>query len=125
MTVTLEQVLKRLPAERRRRVMARAEEIIGEQRTLAELRKAQRLTQQKLAKKLGIKQESVSSIEARSDMLISTLRGYVKAMGGKLSLQVSFADGAPVELPEFSTGRPAKKRKSAKKAAHLKSRKRA
>jgi transcriptional regulator with XRE-family HTH domain len=125
MAIPLQKFLAELSANERAEVARRTRELIAEQRTLAELRKAQRLTQQKLARKLGIKQESVSSLEARSDMLISTLRSYVKAMGGKLTLQVSFAGGAPVELTELSSGaRPAKPRR-AKKAAPLKRRKRA
>ena len=35
---------------------------------------------------LGIGQDSVSRLEQQSDLLISTLRGYVEAMGGRLSL---------------------------------------
>jgi transcriptional regulator with XRE-family HTH domain len=125
MAIPLQKFLAELPANERAEIKKRTRELIAEQRTLGELRKAQRLTQQKLARKLGIKQESVSSLEARSDMLISTLRSYVKAMGGKLSLQVSFADGAPVELTELSSGSHSAKPRRAKKAAPLKRRKRA
>ena len=71
--------------------------------TLQELRKAHDLTQEALATKLNIKQENVSRIEKRSDLLLSTLRGYVEAMGGELQLVVQFPDGPPVTLDGFST----------------------
>ncbi|MEO1404185.1 MAG: XRE family transcriptional regulator [Cyanobacteria bacterium J06635_1] len=71
--------------------------------TLQELRKAHNLTQESLAAKLNIKQENVSRIEKRSDLLLSTLRGYVEAMGGQLQLVVQFPDSPPITLEGFST----------------------
>ncbi len=70
--------------------------------TLQELRKAHDLTQEALAAKLNIKQENVSRIEKRSDLLLSTLRGYVEAMGGELELIVQFPDSPPITLDGFS-----------------------
>ena len=64
--------------------------------TLRELRKAHNLTQERLAKVLKIGQEQVSRLEQRSDLLFSTLRGYVEAMGGKLVLLAEFPDCKPV-----------------------------
>ncbi len=43
-------------------------------------------------------QENVSRIEKRSDLLISTLGGYVAAMGGKSSLVAEFPDRPPIAL---------------------------
>jgi hypothetical protein len=54
-------------------------------KTLQELRHAHKLTQKRMAEVLGSGQDSVSRLERRSDLLISTLRGYVEAMGGRLS----------------------------------------
>lgn len=71
--------------------------------TLQELRKAHHLTQAALAEKLSIKQENVSTIEQRSDLLLSTLKGYVEAMGGQLELVVQFPDSSPVAIDGFST----------------------
>src|SRR3546814_3894175 len=56
------------------------------------------LTQVRVDKELGIKQENVSRIEKRTDLLISTLSGYVEAMGGKLRLVAEFPDRPPVTL---------------------------
>lgn len=71
--------------------------------TLQELRKAQNLTQEALASKLNIKQENVSRLEKRSDLLLSTLKGYIEAMGGQLQLVVQFPDSPPITLDGFST----------------------
>ena len=73
--------------------------------SLRELRKARRLTQAHLASELGISQDGISRLEQRSDLLLSTLRKTVEAMGGSLSLIARFPDRPPVEL--FSAnGRP-------------------
>src|ERR1039458_7547810 len=77
-------IIERLSAAQRKKVEVRAAQLIAEEMTLREVRKARKLTQQKIAKSLHIGQEGVSKIEKRSDLLISTLRGYVEAMGGQL-----------------------------------------
>ena len=51
-----------------------------------------------MAEVLGIGQDSVSRLEQRSDLLISTLRGYVEALGGRLSLVAEFPDKDHVVL---------------------------
>ena len=51
-----------------------------------------------MAKALGITQDSVSRLEKRSDILLSTLRKTAQVMGGKLSLVAEFPDRAPVVL---------------------------
>lgn len=86
------------PTKRRARVEARAREIIAEEQTLSDLRKALDLTQVKVGALLGIGQEHVSRLEQRSDMLLSTLAGYVKAMGGDLKLVVEFPDRPAVRI---------------------------
>jgi transcriptional regulator with XRE-family HTH domain len=72
--------------------------LIAEEMTLRELRRARKLTQVKMAKTLGVTQDSVSRLEKRSDLLLSTLRKTVAAMGGNLSLVAQFPDRAPVVL---------------------------
>jgi transcriptional regulator with XRE-family HTH domain len=57
--------------------------LIAEEMTLRELRRARKLSQACVAKELGIGQEGVSKIEKRTDLMISTLRKTVEAMGGK------------------------------------------
>lgn len=94
----LKERMDKLPKTRRKKVEARAAALITEEMSLQDLRKARKQTQVSVAKELGIKQENVSRIEQRTDLLISTLRGYVKAMGGKLHLVAKFPDRPPVEL---------------------------
>jgi DNA-binding XRE family transcriptional regulator len=61
---------------------------------LEELRSAREMTQVNLAKVLGVQQASISKMEKRTDMYLSTLRSYVEAMGGRLELRAVFQDGA-------------------------------
>lgn len=95
---TLDEKLNALPASRRRKIERRAAQLIAEEMTMRELRKARHMTQAKMARSLGVKQEQVSRIEKRTDLHISTLRRSIEAMGGKLSIVAEFPDGAPVLL---------------------------
>lgn len=92
----INQIIRGLPRERRAKVSARAKNLIGEEMALQHVRKALDLTQEQMAKLLGIGQDSVSRIESRSDMLISTLQSYVEAMGGSLKVTAEFPDGRVV-----------------------------
>ena len=69
---------------------------------LQALRKALKLTQKYLAKKLSIGQKGVSRLEQRSDLILSTLRSHTEAMGGKLRITAEFPDHTPVNLSGFS-----------------------
>jgi len=94
----VENIIKKLPPAQRKKVEARAAEMIAEEMTLRELRHARKLTQVKMAKKLGVSQDSISRLEKRSDLLLSTLRKTIEAMGGRLSLVAEFPDRSPVVL---------------------------
>lgn len=61
---------------------------------LVELRNARELTQVNLSKVLKVPQASISKMERRTDMYLSTLRSYIEAMGGHLELRATFPDGA-------------------------------
>ena len=102
MTVSLDEMLATLDPERRRAIEGRAADLIAEEMTLRELRKARKLTQASVARELGISQDAVSRLEQRSDVLLSTLRRTVEAMGGNLSLIARFPDRPPVELSGIS-----------------------
>jgi transcriptional regulator with XRE-family HTH domain len=102
MAVPLKKVLARMSPGRRASIEADAKRMIAEELTLRDLRKAHDMTQEKLARELGIKQESVSNLEKRSDMLISTLRHYVAALGGELELLVKFPNRPPVVLKNLA-----------------------
>lgn len=75
MSRDLETILKTLPSERRVTVENRAAELA----TLKDLRQAMQKTQADLAHSLNVGQDSISRLEKRSDLLLSTLRGYIEA----------------------------------------------
>lgn len=87
-----------LDPARRARIEAEAERRHAEYLTLQELRKAKALTQTQLAEALDKKQATIAQMERRADLMLSTLRSYVEAMGGHLNLVVEFPDRPPVIL---------------------------
>jgi transcriptional regulator with XRE-family HTH domain len=105
MAVNINEKIKQLPAAQRKRVESRAAELVREEMTLRELRKARKLTQARVAKALGITQDSVSRLEQRSDLLLSTLRKTVEAMGGRLTLVAEFPDYGAVVLRSIAEDR--------------------
>ncbi len=72
-----------------------------EEMPLDELRVACDLTQEHLAKILGVKQSAISKLERRADMYVSTLRDIISAMGGTLEIRAVFPQGA-VRINQFS-----------------------
>src|SRR5450755_2599092 len=68
---------------------------------LDELRNAKQLTQSDMAEMLDVPQSSISRIEQRADMYLSTLRNYVHAVGGELRIQAVFPDGGTVVIDRF------------------------
>ncbi len=95
---TLKQRMRELSPDRRKKVQARTAQLVAEEMTLQELRQARKLTQVRMAKVLRISQDGVSRLEKRTDLLLSTLRKSVEAMGGSLSLIAEFPDRDPVVL---------------------------
>ena len=116
MSVNVNEIIRKLSPAELKKVEDRAADIIAEEMSLRDLRKARKLTQARVAKTLGITQDSVSRLEKRSDLLISTLRKTVKAMGGDVRIVAEFPDRAPVVLSELSEGDPP--RKSSGKRVH-------
>ncbi len=98
MSTNVHKKIKSLSANRRKKIEARAAELIAEEMSLRDLRKALTLTQKRIAETLGIGQDSVSRLEKRSDLLLSTLRSYIEAMGGRLSQIAEFPDREPISL---------------------------
>ena len=110
----------KLPAGRRAKVEARAAELLADEMSLKDLRKARELTQEHMAELLGIGQEGISRLKKRSDLLISTLCNYLARIGGQLELVVRFPDRPAVllqdlaELGAAARERPASKKKSSR-----------
>ena len=59
---------------------------------LDELRKSRSVTQAQVAEHLHTNQASISRIERRDDIYISTLSQYIQALGGKLEIRAVFPD---------------------------------
>ena len=100
MAKRLDDVMAGLPQARRQRVQARAMELA----TLKDLRQAAMQTQEELAATLGVRQDTISRLEKRSDMLLSTLRQYVEGMGGRLELVAQFPNRPPVIIDHLGSG---------------------
>ena len=98
MSTTLKKKMDALYPARRRKVEARAAQLVAEELSLRDLRHAHQRTQEEVGGSLGIGQEGVSRLEKRSDLLLSTLRSYVEAMGGHLRLIAEFPRRPPVVL---------------------------
>jgi DNA-binding XRE family transcriptional regulator len=118
MAANVNDKIGKLSPARRKKVEARAAELIAEEMTLRELRKARKLTQVRMAKKLGVSQDGVSRLEKRSDLLLSTLKKTVEAMGGNLSLVAEFPDRPPVVLSGIAEDDPPNKPTRKHRHAH-------
>jgi transcriptional regulator with XRE-family HTH domain len=70
---------------------------------LDELRAARELTQTHLAELFGVSQGSISRLERRTDMYVSTLAKFIEAMGGQLEIRAVFPDGS-VRINQFGAG---------------------
>jgi len=90
--------LAQLPAARREKIERRAAELVSQELSLRDLRRALGRTQVKIADELEVGQDTVARYEQRSDMLLSTLRKYIQAAGGTLSLIAEFPGRAAVRL---------------------------
>ena len=98
MVKKLDDVLNDLPPKRRAKVNARAAELA----TLRDLRIAALQTQEDMAQALGVGQDTISRLEQRSDMLLSTMRRYVEAMGGRLDLIATFPNRPSVRVAHLA-----------------------
>jgi transcriptional regulator with XRE-family HTH domain len=95
---TVNEKLNELPQPRREKIERRAAELIVEEYSVRDLRRALGRTQTKIASTLKVGQDTVARYEQRSDMLLSTLRRYVEAAGGALSLVADFPNRPSVRL---------------------------
>lgn len=98
MARSLNDKIKSLSVDRQNSIQERADELIVEEMTLRDLRLALKKTQEDLGTALHMKQDGISRLEKRSDMLISTLNKYIRAMGGTLKLTAEFPNRPTVEI---------------------------
>lgn len=102
MAIRMDDFLQALPADLREEIEAGAREMIAEEYSLRELRAARDRSQQQIAERLGVNQAAVSKLERRTDMYVSSLREYIKAMGGELEIVARFPDRPPVRINHFA-----------------------
>lgn len=100
MTKKFSELEAKMSPESRKRSDALYRNMLAEM-PLNELRQARALSQVKLAETLHVNQAAVSKIERRTDMYISTLRAYIRAMGGDLEIVAKFPDGE-VKISNFA-----------------------
>jgi len=117
---TLEQKLKEVSPGRQEKIKARTRELVAREMSLRELRHAVSKTQTTVARTLNMGQDGVSRLERRSDLLLSTLRNYVEAVGGSLTLVVQFPDKEPVAIGGLGETVTAKEKEKAKLRAGAK-----
>ena len=101
---TLESLMAKLPeevVEEARREAELQRPAIVALMALQKLRKQRGMSQDGLARALGIKQSAVSRLERRTDMYVSTLKELVAALGGDLHLVARFPEG-DVEIAQFA-----------------------
>lgn len=89
MPMNLVDVRQRFTRAEQAEIDRAAREIVDEHKTLAELRRLVGLTQAELATALDTTQGNVAQIEAKQDVLVSTLARIVSALGGRLELRVA------------------------------------
>ena len=98
---TLDEILKQLPKPWQARIDRRFRELRDEVESLQQLRQVTGRAQIDIAAALRIKQPSVSKIEKQTDLYLSTLRGYVEALGGKLELVVRLPAHRPMRIRQL------------------------
>ena len=90
--------MKKWKSEQRAKVQEMALQLIDEEKSLREIRKARECSQTELAQKMGMNQGDLSKFERRTDMYLSTVRQYVEALGGTLELVANFPDTGAVKI---------------------------
>ena len=105
MAKKFQELRAKMSPEAQARSAARTEAMLVEMQ-LQDLRKARNLTQVTVAKTMQVEQAAVSKLERRDDMYVSTLRSYVKALGGELKLVASFPD-AEIQVHPFEPAQEA------------------
>ncbi len=98
MTKTMEEIMAKFTSDEQAEIQAEADELIAEEMTLRELRKAYHLTQVEMGKQLGVGQDTICKLEKRTDLLLSTLANYIEALGGNLKLVAEFPEKKAVVL---------------------------
>lgn len=107
MGTSLHTIIEEFSDEDQRRIQAKAvvlaQDMVQHADSLAEVRAALVKTQDEVARVLNVKQNAVAQLEKRSDLLLSTLRKYMEAMGGELAVAVRTGAGTVIMLDSLSS----------------------
>ena len=119
MSVNVREKIRKLNSTQRKKVAARAAALIAEEMSTALASQGPQAYPDSCREGARDHQDSVSRLEKRSDLLLSTLRKTIKAMGGDVRIVAQFPDRAPVVLSQLSEEHPRHKssRKYARRAA--------
>lgn len=103
-TRNFKELQAKMPPQAHAEAVREASQLLAEM-PLQQLREARKLTQESLSKTLGVRQATISKLEHRTDMYISTLASFIRAMGGELEIRAVFPDGIAV-IDQFENNRP-------------------
>ncbi len=93
---TLDEMLAKRSPESLARIESRVDELRRDI-VLSQLREALNLSQTELAAAMGVKQPTLAKIEQPgNDPRLSTLKRYVAALGGELSIDVTLLGGKKI-----------------------------
>lgn len=117
MAKSLDEIVKRVGPDINAKAQRRYRELRKEIK-LAELRERMGKTQKETADKLGIKQPSLSRLEQRNDMQLSTLKRFIESLGATMDLVALLPDGSMLTIDvepraKRDRGRPTKKKTTA------------
>ncbi|MDO4224202.1 MAG: XRE family transcriptional regulator [Acinetobacter sp.] len=95
-TIPISELYAQLSPEHQQDVQRMSEELLIEYQ-LNQIREELNISQKQLADMMGVKQPTISDLEARGDNIkLSTLKRYIEAMGGKLRLDIELPTGKHV-----------------------------
>lgn len=100
MAKKISELHSKMKPESQLRSQAKTEQLLAEM-PLHQLQQARGLSQKLLAEVLREQQESITKLEKRADMYLSTLRTHIQAMGGDLEVVARFPLGS-VRIGNFS-----------------------
>lgn len=88
--------IKRDPVRAAR--MEEMKQAMRDAQRLGQIRLARSATQTDVAARMNVSQANISRIEHQDDLYLSTLRGYVEALGGELEVTAKFPDGETIKI---------------------------
>ena len=95
---TLKELMAQQSAESQERIAAKVE-VMRRIVALNQLREELNISQTELAAAMGVKQPTVAKIEQPgNDPRLSTLKRYVSALGGELSIDVTLPNGKRIAI---------------------------